>query len=341
MAQIGHYDVGDLWTPQATFTVSGTPTDPTTLLVRLQNAAGVESEIANVANPSALGTSSSPVARPSVGVFRLNPGVSLDAAGYWFVKFTGTGTAAAAETHQAIVDPDDFVSDGGLSTRALVGLAETKDWLQQMQLSTAEDLDLVRVINDISDRMHFESGREFKVSGSNPQTRTFVADPRGLSDPWYVDGEYLGERSTARRKIDVGDLTSFTQVQIIDDDWSTVLETVATSDITAHPTVRQTWEPIRSLEFQTDVTRLAPGMRIAVAGTWGFPAVPGNVRQAVLDAVASIYDRDVTHWRQDLAPVAQTQEGGTVVMVGGSQRLLSLPPSAVAVAWSYRDNWLG
>jgi hypothetical protein len=42
VANIVHYDVGDLWVPQATFTVSGTPTDPTTLTVRQQDPAGVE-----------------------------------------------------------------------------------------------------------------------------------------------------------------------------------------------------------------------------------------------------------------------------------------------------------
>jgi hypothetical protein len=40
MAKITHYDQGDVWMPQATFTVNGTPTDPTTLIVKIKDPAG-------------------------------------------------------------------------------------------------------------------------------------------------------------------------------------------------------------------------------------------------------------------------------------------------------------
>jgi hypothetical protein len=334
MAQINHFDQGDVWTPQATFTVSGAPTDPTNITARVKHSDGT----VDVLGPVAGGTGGGGITRVSTGVFKIT--VSLDDAGYWFARFEGTGVAAATEEHQAIVDPSQFYESAQLGTRALVGLAETKDWLQSQQINTGEDLDLARVINDVSDRFHYEASREFKPIGTNPQTRSFVIEARGPSDRWYIDGDYVGERSSARRSLRVGDLTSFTQVQIIDDvDWTTVLATVPLTSITAHPTVREPWEPVRKLEFRSDVTRLAPGMRVSVSGNWGFPAVPGNVRQAVLDAVAAIYDRNVEHYSQDLG-TPSTSEGGTVVMIGGSQRLLSLPPAAITVAWSYRDSWI-
>lgn len=340
MAAITHLDVGDTWVPQATFTVSGTPTDPTTLTLKIRNAAGTITTITE--NTPAAPTL--PIVRVSAGVFKHN-GITLDASGYWAVKFTGTGAAAASETHEAIVDPDPFTSDFGLSSRALVSMAETKDWLNQQNIDTSNDLDLARVINDISDRMIEESGgREFKAFSDNPATRVFEVEPMRKRDPWYIDGQWMGDRDSRNRRIRVGDLTSFTAVSLLaSSDWATVVEAVTPlAKVESHPLVRAPWEPIRELEFRSDVVTLTPGMRVSVTGTWGFPSVPGNVRQAVLDAVAAIMDRDVEHYRQDMAPAAGAQEGGTVVMVGGgAARILALPPSSQAVAWSYRAPCLG
>jgi len=335
--RITHYDIDDVWQPQATFTVGGTPTDPTTITVKQQAPDGTETTIANAVTVSTLNASSTPVAKTSTGVLKLNPGITLNASGYWFVRFTGTGTAAASEEHQAVVDPSEFTLNAGVSDRALVSLAETKDWLNQFNVQTDNDLDLVRVINDVSDRFHQEAGREFKPYTTNPGVRTFEAPVGGRKDPWYVDGQFMGDRNNWRRRVFVGDLASYTQVQIIDFDWSTVIETTALANVRGLPLVRQPWEPIRWLELSTSAAGLSEGMGVKVTGNWGFPSVPGNVRQAVLEAVVAAMDRDVEHYRQDLSPVGSAGEGGTTVVVAGSQRLLSLPPSAQAVAWSYRD----
>jgi hypothetical protein len=81
-------------------------------------------------------------------------------------------------------------------------------------------------------------------------------------------------------------------------------------------------------------------MRLEVTGTWGFPAVPGNIRQAALDAIAAVLDRDVESYSTDLAPMQQQGEGTNVIIMGRSPRLLSLPPAALAVAWSYRPKFI-
>lgn len=337
---ITHFDVGDVWQPQATFTVGGVNTDPTTLTVRQQDAAGVETVLANAVDPAGLNASSTPVAKTATGVFKLNPGIALTASGYWFVKFQGTGAAAATEQQQVIVDPDEFTSDAGVSTRALVSLAETKAYLKQRTITTTDDLDLVRTINDISQRIHDEAEREFKPTTTNPATRTFETPRGGRRDPWYVDGQFMGDRNSWRRTVKVGDLASFTEVQIIDTDWTTVLETVTLTSVTGHPMVRQPWEPIRALEFSTAVAMLSDGMRVSVTGNWGFPAVPGNVRQAALEAISAVYDRDVENYRQDFANPAPGEAGNVIVVGGGGQRLLSLPPSALSVCWWYRDSVL-
>lgn len=339
MATIAHYDVGDRWTPQATFTVGGTPTDPTNLTVRQQAPDGTETVLANAVTVSGLTGASTPVAKVSTGVFKLNPGISLNAAGYWFVRFEGTGTAEAAEEFQAIADPSEFTTDGGVSARALVTLAETKDYLQQNQINTGEDLEIVRVINDISDRFHEVAMREFKVVGTNPQTRTFTILNRGVRSPRYIDGQYVGEFNEYNRRVKVGDMAAApTAVTITDTDWTTLLETVTVGNWNLIRDEKNPFSgPIRYLEFGQTVASLSPGMRVNVTGNFGFPSIPGSVRQAVLDAIAETLDRDVEHYRQSLEPV-QSTEGSNVVVVGNAgPRVVSLPPRALAVAWSYRD----
>jgi hypothetical protein len=331
-ARIAHYDVGDMWTPQATFSVGGTATDPTTLTVTQQSPDGTETVLAAAVSPASLNAGSTPVAKTGTGVFKVNPGVAITAAGRWYVKFVGTGAAAAADTHVAIGDPDEFTSGSGIGARALVSLDETKDWLQQQGVDFSEDLELVRVINDISDRFMQEAQREFKPISTSPAARLFDVEPVG----WRTGIVMLGDLASAP-----------TLVEILDTNWSTVLETVSAADYTLHPQIREAWEPIRRIEFNygNGVTYLQRGFKVRVTGTWGFPTVPGNVRQAILDSVAWTMDRDVEHYRQDLGfsgATATPGAGGTVVMIGGGRtRLTTLPPTAQAVAWSYRDLLVG
>lgn len=333
--QIQHKDQGDLWNPQATFAVNGTATDPTTLILRVKDPSGTVT-VTTESNPAALTSSSTPIARTATGVYKAT--ITLNDAGYWFARFEGTGAVVATEETQVIVDPSEFYESAQLGTRSLVSLAETKDWLNQQNIDTNNDLELARVIVDISNRFHEEAGREFKADGTNPQTRTFIAEPAGRRLPWYIDGEYVGDYNPLRRRLKVGDMTAVTTVELLDTDWATVLDTPVLADVALLPSNRQSWEPITELEFHSDVTSLTHGMRVRVTGSWGFPAVPGDVRQAVLDAVAAVMDRDVEHYRQDLGAASQEGDAGTVVMIGGrtGSRLLSLPPASVAVAWRYR-----
>ena len=316
MAKIQHYDIGDLWTPLLTWKVDSnndgipeTPTDPSQIVIRLQTPAGVESVVTTASSPSALTAGSTPLARISAGVFKLNPGVSLNASGYWFLRAEGTGAAEASEEFQAVVDPSEFTAAGGVSTRALVSLAETKDWLNQQNIDTGEDLEIVRVINDISQRLHDEASREFVAKDSTP-TRTFDVDYYGYC--LWID--------------DLAALTTASPAVSIANREGTVIKTLDASAITTYPLNREPWEPITKLEFnRTSSPLLIPGQRVTVNGTWGFPAIPGNLRQAALDAIAYTLDRDVEHYRQDLGAVA----GGEVTL------MLALPPSALEVANSY------
>ena len=332
MAKIQHYDIGDLWTPLMTWKVDAnkdgipeTPTDPSQIVIRLQKPDGTESVVTTASSPSTLTSASTPLARMGQGIFQLSPGISLDAAGYWFLRAEGIGAAQASEEIQAAVDPSEFTAAAGIGSRALVGLAETKDWLNQQNIDTSEDLEIVRVINDVSDRIHYEAAREF-IAKDSTALRTFEVDYCGYS-------LYVGDMAALT--------TASPAVSIIASDWVTTIRTLDAADITTYPLRREPWQPITKLELsRLKSPPLYPGMRVQVSGTWGFPQVPGNIRQAALDTIAAILDRDVEHFQQDLA--GPTGEGGsTIVLSSPQQMFISLPPGAFAVVREYRQPALG
>lgn len=332
MAKIQHYDIGDLWTPQMTWQVDAnndgvpdTPTDPSQIVIRQQTPAGVESVLTTASSPSSLTSASTPLARLSQGVYKLNPGISLTSSGYWFIRAEGIGAAEASEEFQAIVDPSEFTLDGGLSTRALVSLAETKDWLRRASIDTSNDIQLVRVINDVSDRIYYESGgREFKAKDSGV-TRSFDVALYGYSI--YID--------------DLASLTTASPAVTISTREGTAIKTLDNADVTVYPLNREPWEPITKLEFlRTKSPLLCPGYRVAVSGTWGFPSVPGNIRQVALDVIGAVMDTDVEHYREDITAETGGATGATAVLAP-QQMFVPLPPEQFAIVRSYRKPVIG
>jgi hypothetical protein len=214
-----------------------------------------------------------------------------------------------------------------LSSNALVGLRETKDWLEENNVDTSDDLMITRLINAVSDEVIRFTGREFKVSGTNPQTRTFDVD-RVAQRYGYVN---------------VGDMTSFTSVQTIDTDWATVLETVPTASIQALPLVRATGDPIRALRVNFTLGSLTwrGGYQVKVTGNFGFPSVPEDVRHAVMDTIAYRRDRDVEHPRDTLSAVPGVNDAGAAVVLAAQPRILAFPPDVYATLIKYRAPVVG
>jgi hypothetical protein len=213
----------------------------------------------------------------------------------------------------------------------LVTLAEAKDWLKIKQSDTSKDAYVQRLISDISDRFIQETdGREFTVVGTNPQSRDFDLEPWN----WQL------------REVPIGDASSVTSASLITYSLDgTVADTVALSNLILLPRVRQSWEPITRIQFPYSIIQPAFLFRaiVRVTANYGFPAIPGTVRQAVLNAIGAIYDSDVEHYRQDLSTVVPTSMGGgeagnVILMAGHVQRMLSLPPATLAVAWSFRGE---
>jgi hypothetical protein len=319
-AKIPHADIGDRLTPQATFTVEGSPTDPSQIVVKQKIGEAAATTVTTASSPGTLTTSSTPLARMSAGVFKLSPGISATVAGHWAFRFEATGTAESAEDFQYDVDPSEFYDGAGLSARALVSLQEAKDWLQVQNVDTANDLELVRVINDVSELAHSEAGREFKRvdTTSSATIRLFEVDQLAYQNKF----------------VQIGDLsTTPTLVRVLATDWATSVGTV--TGYATYPRSREAWAPITALQFkQTDLTPM-PGQIVEVTGVWGFPLVPGTVRQAVLDEIAAVMDRDVEHYRQDLAP-ATAGQGQNVIVFGNRPSFLPMNPRTLSVLRGFR-----
>lgn len=79
------YDIGDVATLASAFTVSGTPTDPTTITLKVKTPAGVETTYTYAA---------AELTRASAGVFTRDQ--DCTEAGVWTYRFVGTGAVKAA-----------------------------------------------------------------------------------------------------------------------------------------------------------------------------------------------------------------------------------------------------
>ncbi len=323
--KITHADIGDRLTPQATFTVATVPTDPTQIVVKQQDAAGVETTVTTASTPSALTTASTPLARMSAGVFKLSPGVSATAAGHWLFRFEATGTAESAEDFQYDVDPSEFYANAGLSLRALVTLTEMKNWLQVQNVDTSNDLDVVAAINSVSELAHQEAEREFMRADTTASAtvRLFPVDA-----VTYRNGF-----------VQIGDLSATpTLVRVLATDWSTSVGTI--TDYHAWPRIRQPWQPITALDFKETALQPQYGQLVEVTGVWGFPAIPTHLKDAVKDEVTDRLNRDVEHYRQDLSPVTGAA-GANVVVFGSRPAFLPANPRSLSVFRSFKDSLVG
>ena len=324
--KITHVDIGDRMTPQATFTVAGSATDPSQIVVKRQDTAGAETTVTTASSPATLTTASTPLARMSAGVFKLSPGVSATAQGYEFFRFEATGTAESAEDFQYVVDPSEFFSNAGLSTRALVSLVEMKEWLQVANVDTQNDLEVVSTINAVSELAHMEADREFmRADVTTASTaRLFPVD----------------ELSYQQGFVQIGDLsTTPTLVRILGTDWTTSVGTVA--NYAVWPRQREPWAPVTALQFRTGELRPMPGQLVEVTGVWGFPSIPAQLKDAVKDAVAERLDRKVESYRQELSPAAAGP--GQNVIVYGSNKPAFLPANArsLSIFRSFREPQVG
>lgn len=199
-----------------------------------------------------------------------------------------------------------------LSARALCSLADVKTYLDpdDPNDNSRDDL-LTLLINAASTEMHKVARREFVAINAvrnaqtgvvtvAAQTRTFDA-----ADAIDSDGELW-----------VGDLGTFASVEIDD-------VAIAGADVVPLPRVREEWQPIERLRFPKQT--IAHTAAIGVAGVWGFPTIPQDVRHQTIVTVSIWAQRDLTTFSE----VFVAEEGRVEIP-------RSLPRTAWETAIRYR-----
>lgn len=195
-----------------------------------------------------------------------------------------------------------------LGARALCGIEDVTAYAPGYEVDDRTDELLLRLIDSESRTFHKRTGREIVA----------------ITPPVNVRRFDLGAWHVRQRKVLLGDLASApTTVRIYDHDQSTLLQTLAAADYVTLPRVRQEWEPIRALTFPygtPDPAELAPARVLEVTGTWGFPLIPEDVREAVAGMVLFRYARDAASAGTQLAEsLAQVDVGA---LFANAQRVL-------------------
>lgn len=206
-----------------------------------------------------------------------------------------------------------------LSARALCTLDDVLAYIEVDPVDVDENDVLTRMINSASQVIHNVSGREFlpyTVITTPPEVRTFDIT-------W---------RHEVSRTIAIGDVTTLTSVTVFNEA-GTTLGTIAAGARVSLPRIREEWEPIRKLRFLDTADYIVATNVLQVAATWGFPAVPDDVRQACVETVAVWHGRDIEHISETYAAAG----GGVLVGAAGGRELSrSLPRRAFDIADSYR-----
>ena len=167
---------------------------------------------------------------------------------------------------------DVEIIEHGPVTRPLCALRDVLRYVPAYESEAAIDELLEELIAGESIQAHQDTGREFvAIVGQN--TRLFK----------------LTQRHVYRRSVRIGDCSTVSTVRILDENTTSLLETVAATGRLSLPLTRAEWEPIRQIELLSVAfggpVQLAAGRYLEVAGAWGFPQIPANLRQAVAKMV--------------------------------------------------------
>lgn len=181
------------------------------------------------------------------------------------------------------------------------------------------------VIDDLiqaeSQTWHTDTGREFVAIAAGSSSRLFDID-------WP---------QSAARSVRIGDAATVTAVEIQNQAGDT-LQTVASGDwvglgLKGNRT-REPWEPISILWFPPSSSTAATagaGYVVEVTGTWGFPAVPEDVRLAVARMTLVRYLADVAPTGTRFAD-AINEQGFDVAMAFASAQSVKRSYAAPMVA---------
>ena len=172
---------------------------------------------------------------------------------------------------------DVLIDEHAPLTRPLCAIADVVRYVPAYSSDAQSDELLETLIAAESRSIHQTFGREFvAIVGQNPRLFDLT--------PWNV----------RQRRVRIGDAAAVTQVRVLDED-GTLWQLVAAADWHALPRAREEWEPIRQIrlrEKSANPATFSAGQVLEVTGTWGFPVVPEDVRQACAKLVIVRYMSD-------------------------------------------------
>ncbi|MFL5954787.1 MAG: hypothetical protein ACJ76I_11845 [Gaiellaceae bacterium] len=182
-----------------------------------------------------------------------------------------------------------------LSPRALVTLEEVKAYMPSvLDDDPSNDPALIGLINSESREIYRGTKREFIAAAQDPRLYDVTAEIANLG------------------RLHISDATSITTVQVLNPAGQLVA-TIAAPAYVELPRIREEWEPVTELWFRQDVSstaRLFDGCVVRVDATWGFPAVPDDIKHACKVFVARDFLRDLArHSRTSRNLDSDTQAG--------------------------------
>lgn len=182
---------------------------------------------------------------------------------------------------------DLVIEDPTLVFRGLCELADVTSFAPRYTGDADTDALLERLILAETRSIQRETGREFVAFSPAVAMRRFDIAA------WNVQA----------RKIYIGDLAQAPNtVKIIENDQTTEIQTVASTDYVLLPRVRDGWAPITAIFFPwatTNAVDLVAGrvLEITLSGTnvWGFPSIPDDIREACAKLVVARYALDAAN----------------------------------------------
>ncbi len=277
MADLTHYDKSETFSVTATFTVAGTPTDPTTVAATAYLPDGTTIAYAY---PSAN------ISRTSAGIYVVTDTASQ--TGVWYVEVVGTGTAAGRERQTFVVDPrwpTDLLSTGALTTIEKVELLIDQVGTQGTRANEEDSKRwIATLINAFSTAIKNYTERQFKPT-ETATTKVFVGDQRGFINlaPF--------EAST------ITSVVLYTDRSIADQETLAVGYSYTTDFYYGEPRNRTPEGTYLRLALPTIYE---DRIQVSVTGNWGAGTVPADVDYVCASECANAY------WRSRMRTPAVT-----------------------------------
>ncbi len=186
--------------------------------------------------------------------------------------------------------------------RPLCALADVLRYVPGYESEQATDETLEGFIAAESRTIHQRHAREF-VSIVGAGTRLFEIRPREVRS----------------RRIRIGDCATVTTVRVLEENGTTLVTTVAATARESLPRTREEWEPIRIIRLFSSTyggPTISAGQLLEVVGTWGFPQIPADVREACAKLVIVRYMSDVALEGTSFAEAVNESE----ISIGGLLR---------------------